>query len=315
MPSRRYSATSFPSVPIITAALLFAGFWLFVPVRAQSSASQTAPAGKSTASANSSDVPHAGRYVSPLPRGTKLMLKDGSYELASEYDIQGDRVRYYSVDRAQWEIIPTSIVDWGATKKEQEEEEKGQASLVEEAQKQEDEHNALPSLDIDASLEVAPGVFLPPGEGLFAFDGKSVLQVPQAETDSQVSKKRVLERVLIPVPIIPSRHVVSIPGEHSKFRVNTGQPEFYLRTADARQPDVELIRAKVHGGERHIMNLDELMGNQQTTGDIIPIQQWVVAKGVYRYTLGHKLPRGEYVVAEILPNEGMSLYVWDFGVN
>jgi hypothetical protein len=270
---------------------------------------------QSANSAPSSDEPKSGHYVSPLPRGTKLMLTNGSYELAREYEIQGDRVRYYSIDRAQWEMIPTAIVDWNATKKEQVEEEKSRAALLSKVEKQESEHDAMPSLDIDASLEVAPGVFLPPGEGLFMFDGKSVLQVPQAQTDSQVSKSRFLERVLVPVPIVPSRHVISIPGEHAKFRVNTGQPEFYLRTTDARTPDVELIRAKVHRGERQIMNVDQLMGDQHTTSDTLPFQQWVVAKGVYRYTLGQKLPHGEYVIAEILPNEGMSLYVWDFGVN
>jgi hypothetical protein len=258
--------------------------------------------------------PASGHYVSSLARGTKLILKNGSYELAREYDIEGNRVRYYSVEDGQWDVIPASLVDWEATKKEQAEEEKSQSALLSKVKKQENEHSAAQSLDIDASLEVARGVFLPPGVGLFAFDGKSVLQVPQAQTDSQLSKTRFLERVIVPVPIIPSRHIITIPGAHSKFRLN-GQPEFYLRTTDARTPDVELIRAKVHHGERQIMNLDQLMGEQHTTSDSIPVQQWVVAKGVYRYTLGEKLPRGEYVVAEILPNEGMSLYVWDFGVN
>lgn len=264
-------------------------------------------------SAASSAQPTTGHYVSALPRGTKLVLKDGSYELVREYEVQGDRVRYYDIDQSQWEVIPAAIVDWEGTKKAEAEEENSQSALLAKVKKQEDEHTAVQSLDVDASLEVAPGVFLPPGVGLFAFDGKAVLQVPQAQTDTHVSKTRFVERVLVPVPLVPSRHVISIPGEHSKFRLND-QPEFYLRTDDARTPDVELIRAKIHGGARHIMNLDELMGAQHATSDTIPMQQWVVAKGVYRYTLGEKLPRGEYVVAEILPNEGMSLYVWDFGV-
>lgn len=308
MPRKRHSASAFSAALIAMAALFCGGLSAAPIVLAQSTTNvgQAAP---------SNGEPHSGRYVSALPRGTRLMLKNGSYELVREYEVQGDRVRYYSVDQSQWEVIPTVIVDWDATKKQEAEEEKNAAALLAKVQKQENEHDAMPTLDIDASLEVAPGVFLPPGDGLFVFDGKSVLQVPQAETDSQVSKTRFLERVLVPVPIVPSRHVISIPGEHAKFRLNNGQPEFYLRTGDARTPDVELIRTKVSHGERHIMNLDELMGDQHTTGDTLPMQQWVIAKGVYRYTLGQKLPRGEYVIAEILPNEGMSLYVWDFGVN
>ncbi|GEM_PF-7054217 len=303
----RHGAKFVPVALIAAGSLLCAAMSTCRAADAQSEA-------QAAASSQPNAQPPSGHYVSALPRGIKLILKNGSYELAREYDIEGDRVRYYSVEDGQWDVIPTSLVDWDATKKEEAEEEKSQSDLLSKVKKQENEHSAAQSLDIDASLEVARGVFLPPGVGLFAFDGKSVLQVPQAQTDSQVSKTRFLERVLVPVPIIPSRHIITIPGAHSKFRLNS-QPEFYLRTTDARAPDVELIRAKIHHGERQIMNLDQLMGEQHTTSDMIPVQQWVVAKGVYRYTLGEKLPRGEYVVAEILPNEGMSLYVWDFGVN
>ncbi|MGH9648677.1 MAG: hypothetical protein ACRD4E_17890, partial [Bryobacteraceae bacterium] len=31
-------------------------------------------------------------------RGQKLVLKDGSFQLVREYAVQGDRVRYYSLD-------------------------------------------------------------------------------------------------------------------------------------------------------------------------------------------------------------------------
>jgi hypothetical protein len=265
-------------------------------------------------SAASNAAPKFGHYVSALPRGTKLMLKSGSYELVREYYVQGDRVRYYDVDRAQWEFVPTALIDWNATQEQEAEEEKSQQALIAKVKKQEAEHNADQPLDIDASLEVAPGVFLPPGVGLFAFNGKSVMQMPQAQTDSRLSKKHFLEQVLVPVPILPTRHVVSIPGEHSKFRLNN-QPEFYLRTESPKTPDVELIRTKVRGGDRQILNLDQLMGAEQTKSDTLPMQQWVIAKNVYRYTLSKRLSRGEYVIAEILPNEGMSLYVWDFGVN
>ena len=52
-----------------------------------------------------------------LPRGKKLMLTDGSFQLVREYKVEGDRVRYYSLDSSQWEQIPVSMVDWDATKK------------------------------------------------------------------------------------------------------------------------------------------------------------------------------------------------------
>jgi hypothetical protein len=247
------------------------------------------------------------------PRGEKLMLKDGGFQLVREYAVKGDRVRYYSLDRSQWEEIPSDLVDWDATGKAAAQEQRRESAIVERVHNQEAARLAEP-LDIDASLQVAPEIFLPPGAGLFAFDGKAVLPLPQAETTSKLSKKRVVEQVMVPVPIIPTRHSVSIQGMHAKLQLRTDQPEFYMRTADARTPDMELIRAKPHGENRQIENLDELFGQQRSTGDTVSMQRWEIARGVYRFTLSKPLAPGEYALAETIGDEGTSLYVWDFGI-
>jgi len=61
----------------------------------------------------------AARIAAPasLPRGKKLVLTDGSFQLVRNYEKTGERVRYFSVERGAWEEIPAAMVDWDATKK------------------------------------------------------------------------------------------------------------------------------------------------------------------------------------------------------
>src|SRR5882762_10089918 len=51
------------------------------------------------------------------PNGKKLILKDGDFQLVREYMRNGERVRYYSLERGAWEEIPASMIDWVATQK------------------------------------------------------------------------------------------------------------------------------------------------------------------------------------------------------
>ena len=243
-----------------------------------------------------------------MPRGQKLMLTDGTFQLVREYKVEGDRVRYYSIDSSQWEQIPTAMVDWEATKRVEADEARTDAAFLARVHKQESARQAVPQ-DIDASLEVAPGIFLPPGDLLFVYDGKAVLPLPQAETDSKLSKGHFIEQVMVPIPIIPTRHSISIAGAHAKLRIRESRPEFYMRVSDNRQPELVLIRAKPHGDSRHVEDLDQIFGEANEKRDSVPIQPWDIAPGVYRFTLGHELASGEYAIAEMVKDEGAGLYV------
>jgi hypothetical protein len=266
-----------------------------------------------------------------LPRGKKLMLKDGTYQLARSYERKGDRVRYYSVERGAWEEIPSAMVDWDATAKAEAQEKSEQEAFDQKVHVQEEAQRMDTVMDVDASLQVAPGVFLPPGEGMFLIDGKHVTQLEQAGAGVKTDKKQFLKQVLSPIPIVPSKRNVDIPGSHAKMRVTNTQLEFYLREAPPDPdrdspivkssrpgesgPEVELVRATVKGNKRQLESIRTFLGEQvEEKRNSLSLQRWEVAPTVFRFTLGESLPPGEYALAEILP-DGMNLFVWDFGVD
>ncbi|HVB57264.1 MAG TPA: hypothetical protein VNE63_12700 [Candidatus Acidoferrales bacterium] len=290
------------STAALVLSLVWIVLWLAPLLQAQGTSKPATPSRGNSANSTT------------LPRGKKLMLKNGTFQLVREYHVEGDRVRYYSLDTSQWEEIPLALVDWDKTKKVAAEESARDAAAISKVEVQEAERNAAP-LDIDASVEAAPGVFLPPGEGLFAFDGKTVLKLAQARIKSSLSKKNTIEQVLVPIPVIPTRHNISIERPHAEYRVTTGQPEFYMRTSDGREPELELIRASVHGDTRQIEKLDQLFGQERYTKRTLPMERWQIALGLYRFTLGTPLAPGEYALVEIVQKQSMSLYVWDFGVD
>jgi hypothetical protein len=275
----------------------------------------------------------AGAAAARLSHGKKLMLKDGNFQLARSYERNGERVRYFSLERGDWEEIPAALVDWDATAKAQAADEKADAALVQRLQAQEKARQLVSVVDVDASLPVGQGVFLPTGEGMFVVTGKLITKLEQVGSQMKSDKARAIGQVISPIPIVTGKRNLEIPGPKAKIRVDTtnGPPEFYLREPafdpdtestirrSSRQgtegPEVELVRATVKGGKRRLEAIHSLMGQDLSSDKkTILIQRWEVARDVYRFTIGEPLPPGEYALAEVLPG-GINLFVWDFGID
>ncbi len=253
------------------------------------------------------DIPNA------PPRGKKLYLMDGSFHMVRSYERKGDRVRFYSIERSAWEEIPATLVDWEATRKD-EAETATLDSKIEEKKKESQMARIAAEVDADASLEVAPGLFLPDPPGMFVLEGKNFRSLPLVGADVKRDKGRIVTQIFVPLPI-PTKHKVELPGERASFRVNAAQPEFFIRTTDGHEPEIELIQARVKGGLREIESISTIITGQKSEDrKAISIERWKLAKGVFRLTLSQSLTPGEYVFAE-LTQEGMDLGVWEFGVD
>jgi hypothetical protein len=308
----------------------FALLWAGQPGGTAAITSQAEP---NSAQGQSSPPKQGTAEASPsrTPRGKKLVLKDGNFQMVRDYQRIDDRVRYLSAERGEWEELPASMVDWEATAKAAAAQDKESAALLDKIKAQERANQIEAPLDIDASLQVGSGVFLPPGEGMFALQGKSVIQLEQAGAGVKTDKKQLLKQILSPIPLVPGKRNVELAGAKAKVRITISTPEFFLREAPPDPdrvtpivrssrpgeagPAIELVRATVKGNARRLEAIRSMFGEEIARDrNVISLQRWDVAPTVFRFTLSEQLSPGEYALAEMLP-DGMNLFVWDFGVD
>lgn len=251
----------------------------------------------------------------PLPKGKKLILTDGTFQIVREYRREGDRVRYYSLERSAWEEIPAGMVDWAATQKAEAQQDAQQKELAQQAAESE-RAARFADLDVDTSFEVRPGTFLPDDAGFYALDGNKIAVMQQERAEVHIEKGRAVARIVTGMPMITTKQDMEIPGQQAKLRIHTGDAEFYFRTADKREPHLKLLRAQLKGEKRSLEIITtNIAGQQKYENREVSLLQWDTARGLYRFTVDQPLESGEYAILETTPTEGQSMYVWTFGVD
>ena len=261
-----------------------------------------------------------------------LILKDGSYQLATEWKVVGDRVRFHSAERDDWEEIPASLIDWAATEKyntEREEERKSGLSHVAQETKQEDaaEQAERPT--------VAPGLRLPDSGGVYLLDiyrdNPQLVEVVQngSELNKQM-KKNILRAAINPLAL-SSKQTIELKGPKARVQAHVPQPAIYvnINSSDAsgdnaqakdtdQQPDrYRLVRVNVEKKKdvRVVGNLNVAIYGKVSQKEnwiktnVTPVGNWV------KVTPAEPLTPGEYAMVEMLGKNEINLYVWDFGIN
>lgn len=254
----------------------------------------------------------------------RLILKDGSYQSVSEYQIQGDRVHYLSAERYEWEDIPTSLIDWDATKKY---EAALSAGTLRKSSEETPEEREQREKEEANSPEIAPGMRLPGAGGVFLFDqyqGKPQLSEIM-QNGSDVNKQRTGKSVLMAQinPVAGATHSFALKGLHAQIQSHTGTPIIYVDIDEGPQGEVELadrfriVRAEAKKDERIIGNLKvSITGKTTESGSWVPTNVERMGTGEWlRLTPAKNLAPGEYAIVEMLGPQEMNLYVWDFGVN
>jgi hypothetical protein len=265
--------------------------------------------------------------------GHRLILKDGSFQSITKYEIHGDRVRYFSAERGEWEEVPKSLIDWDATKKYEE----GRLSEAPapEAAELDKEIEAERKAAEARSPQVAPGLRLPDDTGVFLLDTyQNQPQLDEIEQSGSDLNRNTASNILHSAinPLAGAKQTVELPEAHAKVQSHTAIPSLYANLdsgkgapASAQAADepplspadrFKIIRLEVKGGKRIAGSVKiGVTGKTKTDERFVPSTVTPMTGGWVKVTPIDPLPNGEYAFAEMLAKDGMNVYVWDFGVN
>jgi len=162
----------------------------------------------------------------------RLILKDGSYQAVTKYEVKGDRVRYKSAERDEWEELPSALVDWPATEKY----EKDRAtSAIPEASALDKETDAEREAEESHLPQVAPGLRLPEDSGVFLLDNfqgqPQLVEMQQAEGELNRNTRGNIFRGAIN-PIASAKQTVELEGEHAAVHAHVAVPSIYINVDD-----------------------------------------------------------------------------------
>jgi len=283
------------------------------------------------------------------PHRTRLILKDGSYQIVMSYRIVGNVVHYISAERGgAEEEIPVSLVDMDATKRWEKQHAHSAAGdqqappIDPELLKEEADRAAL-------TPEVATDLRLPDDDSTLALDtwhGTPEL-VPLAQTDSDLNRNTAHNVLRASInPLSTAHPIVELRGETSPVQLHVKDPVFYLRIGDETVGDTGgpaltvdthgatanaqnnpiggspnsryvIVRADVRTGARVIASIRIGLldtGQRQpdvieTTSTLLPGEHWI------KIVPAEPLDFGEFALMEVISDKAVNLGVWDFGVH
>jgi hypothetical protein len=273
-------------------------------------------------------------------RAKRLILKDGSYQLTTKYEIKGDRVRYYSAERFGWEEIPKSMVDWDATNKWEAEAAAGVHATQQEMSK---EDAAEAAAEEAKSPTVAPGLRLPEDGGVFLLDQfQNKPQLVEIVQNGGELNKHTGKNILIAVvnPLNVAKQTIELKGAKARVQSHAVVPVLYanVNLSDseqaAQQPDKKAEKSdpsadtELTSNRFRIARVEKkkdvrivgdlkiyITGKVKQEGNWIPTRIEPVSGGWVKVTPAQPLAPGEYALIEMLSPKEMNLYVWDFGVD
>jgi hypothetical protein len=282
----------------------------------------------------------------------RLILKDGTYQMVRQYEVVGDRVRYLSQDRGDWEEMPADLVDWEATRKWERDHAnqpaEAAAPSMKEAEELDKEEADLRSDQKARMPEVAKGLELPDQDGVFVLDTfqgtPELVELVPSELSMNQKNKHGLSTLN---PLAGQKASIELDGAHAKIHLHVNDPAIYLSLDPGGDPPPLTTHAltvptggnkdaanRKHGAHSPssgfaIVHVDERRavrivggihisptGTVTQSEDVIPAKSEVVAgKHWIKLTPDKPLTIGEYALVEIISSSDINQSVWDFRVD
>jgi hypothetical protein len=318
-------------------------------VRARTRAASVALAAAMLCSAGSGWAQR--RAMAPPPETaahrTRLILKDGSYQIVMSYKVDGGIVRYRSAERGgAMEEIPLALVDLPATKKWETDHAAGADAasrpapvLSPELVKEEAEHAAR-------TPEVAPNLRLPDEDSILVLDTFHATPelVPLEQRGGDLNKQTAHNMLRAAVnPLASSHQLVEIKGERADVQLHVPDPTLYVRVGEDDPPadgggitvdthgasgratpsggsaksTYVIVRADVRQGTRVVASFRiNMLGGVKRQEDVVETESELMPGGHWmKIKPRQSLEFGEYALMEVISEREVNLDVWDFGVH
>jgi hypothetical protein len=234
----------------------------------------------------------------------KLYLKDGDFHLVSEYKVEGDRVKFYSVERSDWEEVPVSLIDLKRTEAE--------ASVRKETlEKQAKEFSDEEAVAKEARAEIRK---IPQDPGLYRLEDDQLRIFKEVDSVVHNAKGRNLLSKLAPLPVVPGKATLEIDGEHSASVVKEDRPEFFLQLA--RFEPFAIVKLTPQKGVRLVEKITIIPVSKELLEEreaVQIFQKQLSDNGLYKIWPQDPLAKGEYAVMEYTEGK-MEQKLWDFRI-
>ena len=235
----------------------------------------------------------------------KLYLKDGTYQIVREYKVQSDRIRYYSVERSDWEEIPSELVDLKRTETEASER---KAELEKDAKILSEEDKVQREMQKEVMR-------IPQDPGVYWLDGKKAMVLKAAEASVRTNKGRSILAKIAPVPMVSGQG--NAGTERAPIRRTSSPTPSRNSTSSSREAErFGIAKLTSKGQVRIVENLTFMPVTKEVEEELTLVgsfQKELTQDGLYKVWPKEPLEPGEYAVVQYTAGK-MNVQVFDFAI-